>query len=192
MSTKRLILASTSPRRAQLLTEAGYAFEQVSPPFDDTHYPMSDLPPRLAVSGLAYLKMASVADSMQGQPAVILGCDTLVQLDDHALGKPTDADDARRMITSLSNREHQVATAVCICDAVSGRQEMLIDTTTVRLGPIPDIDGYIASGEWRGKAGGYNLGELRDRWPFEIIGDPTTVIGLPMQKLTPVLHRYLD
>ncbi|MBI1368922.1 MAG: septum formation protein Maf [Planctomycetes bacterium] len=179
----RLILASTSPRRTKLLDEAGIAHRCIAPPFDDSHFDVSHLKVRQAVATLAHMKAASVAELLDA--GLVLGADTLVSLDEHILGKPADADDARRMIGQLVGRTHAVLTGVCLIDAASGRERIFVDEAFVTIGPLDDaaIEAYIAGGQWQGKAGGYNLAELTDRWPITVEGDPATVVGLPMRRL---------
>ncbi len=185
-----LILASTSPRRAQLLREAGYTFEIVTPPYDDTEHSLDHLPAHLAAPALAQLKAASVADTLPR--GLVLGCDTLIALDDHRIGKPADAADARRILNILLGVTHQVVTAVCLIDCASRRQHIFTDIADVTIPALPpgELDRYLASGDWRGKAGGYNLAELQRRWGITVSGDPTTVIGLPMKRLAAELQHF--
>ena len=185
--SQSVILASTSPRRARLLREAGIAFETAAPPFDDGLIDLADTPVELAVRALAYMKAASVADGRDA--GRVIGSDTLVSLEGKAMGKPADEAAAREMLGSLVGRTHDVVTGVAVIDAATGACEVFSDTTRVGIVGFGDagLDAYLASGEWRGKAGGYNLAELEDRWRFEIDGDPTTVVGLPMRRLSDLL-----
>jgi septum formation protein len=195
-----IYLASTSPRRAGLLRDAGYAFEQVDPAFDDSGVDLHTAATPRAAEALAYLKAASVADraAMLGEPGVIVGSDTIVTLGNRQYGKPDDLDHARAMLGELTGRTHQVVTAVALIETPRAladadddaadrlpRQVLFHAVASVTIGRLDDADfeAYLASGQWRGKAGGYNLAELRDHWPFEIDGDPTTVVGLPMRAL---------
>lgn len=189
MENRPLILASSSPRRAQLLREAGYPFEQVTPPFDDSACALVLAPNELAAE-FALRKAASVA---QIRPAgIVLGCDTLLSIDGRAIGKPADVADARFILGLLFTRAHHAITAVSLLDAADGRKRSFIDTTqvTITAPGSSELDAYLASGQWRGKAGGYNLAELKDRWHFDIQGDPTTVVGLPMVRLEEELRRF--
>jgi len=186
-----LVLASASPRRRTLLRDAGYDFDVKEPPFDDGALDLSGIPPARATEALAYLKASVTADTVTD--AVVLGCDTLVAVDGRAMGKPTDVDHARRMLRALIGRSHEVISAVALVDAAGGAQRLFHDRTSVRIAPLPAdvLEAYLASGQWRGKAGGYNLAELRDTWPFDVVGDETTVIGLPMQRLEAELAGFL-
>lgn len=187
-----IVLASTSPRRAQLLREAGWAFEQRKPDYDDTHADLANAAPIRAAEALAYLKACSVADTRER--GIVVGSDTALILNDRMIGKPRDADDARAILEGLFDREHQVCTAVAIVDATDDRHLLFHDITTVAIAhPGPQaFETYLAAGEWRGKAGGYNLAELKDRWRFRITGDPTTVVGLPMQRLAALLPQFAN
>jgi septum formation protein len=186
-----LYLASTSPRRAKLLREAGWVFEQIDPAFDDTGIDLGPVNPVRAAEALAYLKAAGTADTLDR--GIVIGCDTIVTDGTRKIGKPRDAPHARAMLGSLIDASHQVVTAVALVDPVHHRL-LFHDTATVRIGPVDAdvLDAYLASGRWAGKAGGYNLAELADDWPFEVRGDPTTVIGLPMQRLADQLQRFCD
>jgi septum formation protein len=108
------------------------------------------------------------------------------------LGKPCDAADARDMLRAFRNASHETLTGVCLLDLVSGDLETLVDSARVTLGRISDdeIEDYVRSGQWKGKAGGYNLIERQQAgWPIECEGDPTTVMGLPMKRLKTLLHN---
>ena len=184
-----VVLASTSPRRAALLREAAVTFEAVSPPFDDSRVDLADTPPELATEALAYLKAASVA--AERDAGIVIGSDTLLRVDGRAVGKAADAAAARVMLKSLIGKTHEAVTGVALIDAASGRCEVFHDTTRVTILNLgdEDLDSYLDSEQWRGKAGGYNLAELADRWCFALEGDPTTVVGLPMERLSDALRR---
>ncbi len=188
---KPLYLASRSPRRARLLRDADWAFEQITPPFDDTGVDLGPASPVRAAEALAYLKAASAADTLDH--GIVIGCDTIVTEGQRKLGKPTDIDHARAMLESLFDRPHRVVSAVALVDPVHHRL-MFHDMATVTIARPreEDFDAYLAAGEWAGKAGGYNLGELADRWTFDIDGDESTVIGLPMHRLGEQLGRFRD
>jgi len=188
-----LTLASGSPRRAKLLTEAGYAFEQRRPPFDDSRVAIDDSNVETLASTLAHAKAMSVATAEPIPDGIVIGCDTLLCVDGEPIGKPTDADDARRILTALFDRTHEVVTAVCLVNLHQHREVIFTDKAQVRIAAVdePALGAYLDAGEWRDKAGGYNLDDLRDRWSIEVIGDPTTVIGLPMNKLAAELKRFI-
>jgi tetraacyldisaccharide 4'-kinase len=207
-----LVLASRSPRRAGLLREAGFDFITLDPPFNDPADPSGqaatlDADAADQARALAQAKAHSLlrdgglwrrlpAGSVRGT-ALILAADTIVV--DGAgrrLGQPTDRDEAAAMLDRLIDAEHVVVTGVCLLEAAPAgvvRQASWSDTTRVRIGPVDQstLAAYLDSGDWRGKAGAYNLGELQDRWPFEIVaGEPTTVVGLPMDRLRQALATW--
>lgn len=193
--TARLVLASTSPRRRQLLHEHGFVFEAVDPRIEDDDVARGRVPPGAWVTALAYLKAMAGVSRLADAPddrAVLLAADTVVVLDGELIGKPRDEDDAERMIVRLSRREHDVVTGVALVQPFAGRRTLFADRARVRVGdlPIERVRAYVASGAWRGKAGGYNLEDrLQDGWPVEHDGDPATVMGLPMGRLAPMLRR---
>eukprot|EP00752_Nemacystus_decipiens_P014062 g12498.t1 len=190
-SVPPLILASQSPRRAQLLTEAGVVFEQRSPPFADPDQPPSHLEADEAegyAQSLAMQKAQSLAVEMD-EPCLILAADTICVDDAFALvGKPRDPSHAEQMIRSFINTSHRVISGVVLIRLVSGERaeevESFADTATVTFGQVADeqLAAYLATDDWQGKAGGYNLFDRQAAgWPIEVSGDPTTVVGLPMR-----------
>lgn len=166
------------------------AYERVAPGFDDGGVDLSDAPAALAAEALAYIKAGGAARSLRN--GIILGADTVVVVGDRALGKPRDAQDARAMLSVLFDRPHRVITGVALIDAADHRCAIFHDTSGVliRHPGGEAFERYLEAGEWRGKAGGYNLGQLESRWRFDIDGDPTNVIGLPMKMLAEQLERF--
>lgn len=185
-----IYLASTSPRRAKLMREAGVAFEPIAPPFDDSTVDLGNTPAHLAVEALAYLKAASTAEVVDR--GIVIGSDTMLAVDDRAVGKPADRADAERMLSELIGRAHDALTGVALIDAETKRCAVFADRTRVTIENLGDetLDRYLDSGEWQGKAGGYNLAELADRWRLVVDGDPTTVVGLPMARLLEQLPHF--
>lgn len=175
MEETRLILASQSPRRRELLSLTGIPFEVDAPEVDET----CTLGARDAVLELSRRKALAAAARHPGK--VILASDTLVAVDDVPLGKPADEADAFRMLSSLSGRWHQVYTGVCVISAV-GDVYAEVDATDVRFGPMSDeaIRAYIATYEPMDKAGAYALQGIAGLWIEEIRGSHTNVIGLPL------------
>lgn len=197
-----LILASQSPRRAQLLAEAGFVFEQRSPPFEDPDQPSNDLNGYEAkdyACDLAMQKAQSLVDLLATESkaagAVILAADTICVDDAGALvGKPRNSDHAKAMIQSFIEAEHRVLTGVAMLHVGEDCEQHMVsfaDTATVRFGSVTDeqLDAYLATDDWQGKAGGYNLFDRQAAgWPIKVAGDPTTVVGLPMERLMPMLQ----
>ncbi len=175
-----LVLASASPRRQELLRNAGINFEVLP-----AHIPENALPGEAAkdcAERLAREKALVVA--RQRPQDCVLGADTVVvvggQYDGQLLGKPSDAADAARMLRLLSGREHQVITGVCL--VVSGQPTVASETTLVTVSELTekDIANYIASGEPMDKAGAYAIQGLASRWIPRIEGDYSNVVGLPV------------
>lgn len=175
MEETRLILASQSPRRRELLSLTGIPFEVDAPEVDET----CTLGARDAVLELSRRKALAAAARHPGK--VILASDTLVAVDDVPLGKPADEADAFRMLRSLSGRWHQVYTGVCVISA-TGDIHAEVDATDVRFGDMSDeaIRAYIATNEPMDKAGAYALQGIAGLWIEEIRGSHTNVIGLPL------------
>jgi septum formation protein len=188
-----LWLASASPRRRELLAEAGIDALVMPPDLDDANLspgPPGRVKPEHWAMAMAFLKARRVAlqllDRGGCQPGLILGADTICALGQRVLGKPRDAAHARDMLRSLRNAVHRTLTGVCLLHVPEGARRLWVDSAEVIFGPLSDqqTDSYVASGEWRGKAGAYNLQERIDAgWPIECRGDPTTVMGLPMRQL---------
>jgi septum formation protein len=179
-----LHLASQSARRRDLLTRHGIAHSASHPGIDDGLLLAGPVSPAHWVASLAYLKAA--AGLMEAGNLMVLGADTVCVKGERIIGQPLDADDARRILKLLENGSHEVVTGVALLWPGSSRREIFVDRATVHLGPIgvERIDAYVASGEWAGKAGAYNLSErLAAGWPVRCDGDPSTVMGLPMQAL---------
>ena len=194
MSFPKFILASRSPRRRDLLRERGYRFEVVPPPLAEPPSTGGISAPIQLAEALAYFKARSVFAARPDR--VVLGSDTLVALDDDIFGKPADANDARRMLHRFSGTRHRVITALALLAPPPGPDEyerrlLAADTTYVtmrRLEPA-EIDGYIASDEWRDKAGAYAIQESGDAFVEKIEGSLTNVIGLPMELLERMLRQ---
>lgn len=195
-----LILASQSPRRKQLLSEAGFVFEQRSPPFADPDQPPDHLRGHEATAyaaALAEQKAASLAEQLPG-PALILAADTIcVDEAGDLIGKPRDRVHARAMVRSFIDAEHRVITGVALLRVGGDGSAMqsFADVAVVRFGSVSSeqLDTYLATEDWQGKAGGYNLFDRQAAgWPIEVEGDPTTVVGLPMKRLLPMLNKRMQ
>lgn len=187
-SIQPLILASSSPRRRKLLAEAGLRFEALAPAVAEPARQVVPGTPRQQAEALAFFKARSVRD--QHPDAWVLGADTLVALGSRSLGKPADADEARTMLHDLSHSRHAVITGLALLGP--RRQRWLVsDITWVTMRPMSpaDIEAYIASGEWQGKAGAYAIQETADRYVERIDGSWSNVVGLPMELLGRLLAR---
>jgi len=178
------VLASRSPQRVRLLQEAGFVFDCDPADVDESNVP-SGLSPEQTAKYLALVKAKKVAERHPDR--IVLGADTIVALNDQQLGKPEDADHARLMLSALSGTSHRVVTGVAIV-APSGGESVDHVVTTVSMRPLlpEEVDRYIASGQWKDRAGGYGM---QDDDPFVSIagGSRSNVIGLPIERTIEML-----
>lgn len=177
----RLVLASASPRRQELLRDAGYAFDVVPADIDESDYPPTLSPADLA-EHLALAKARTVAERFTKQDdVVVLAADTVVASNDQPLGKPEDPDDARRMLRLLGGTTHAVITGVAVVRRAANLVVNARVVSSVHMRQLTDaeVDAYVASNDWHGKAGGYGI---QDDDPFvtRIAGCHTNIVGLPM------------
>ena len=172
----RLVLASASPRRAELLKAAGFTFEVLPPLVDEA--PRIAEPPREYTLRVARDKAGSA--SAYHPDDAILAADTIVVIGDQILGKPAGSDDATRMLQLLSGAEHIVQTAVVL--RVGGREWSDLASTRVRFAPLAtdEITWYVATGEPVGKAGAYAIQGYAARFVQWIEGSWSNVVGLPV------------
>jgi septum formation protein len=179
----RLVLASASPRRRELLGRAGLDPEVIPADVDETQRPGEE--PLAYVRRLAAEKARTVAARLADPDSrPILAADTIVHLDDgrspSVLGKPDHADEARAMLTRLQSRRHRVVTAYQIVYRGQERGRAVETWVTFRpLKPV-EIEGYVGSEEWRGKAGGYAIQGLAGAFVRAVDGSYTNVVGLPL------------
>jgi septum formation protein len=183
----RFILASASPRRQALLRDAGYVFE-VDPPEVDETPPPGLLPSKVALH-LAQVKATAVA--ARHPDDVVLAADTVVAFGDTMLGKPVDAADARKMLKLLSGTTHIVITGVCVTrvsEPAFFKSTRVMSAVKMRQMTPGEIDRYVESKEWEGKAGGYGI---QDKDPFVVrqSGSHTNIVGLPMSAARQLLEE---
>lgn len=178
------------------MRDAGFTFDKADPPFNDPPQPDQSHPgpPAALAAHLAEQKALSLRPYLQQHPkALILAADTICVTDKGQLiGTPADRDDARRMIQHFINHTHAVVTGVALLTINMEAPLTLTDETRVALGPLnsAQLEEYLDTNTWRGKAGAYNLFERQAAgWPLTVTGDPTTVVGLPMRKLLPALAQ---
>jgi septum formation protein len=189
----RLILASASPARSDLLQRAGYRFE-VRPAHIDEPSSAGFSDPRTFVQHLAWLKAADVARNLPAQltanPSLVLAADTVGWLYGQAIGKPADETDARRILRLLSGTQHELWTGVCLWRLPDQTQISWQEVSRVAMKPMndTDLDLYLRSRLWQGCSGAYAIQETGDPYVQVIQGSMTNVIGLPMETLAAVLH----
>jgi septum formation protein len=182
----KLILASRSPRRRDLLLEAGYPLEVVPP--DETaegEHASGETPARL-VARLAYQKAANVAARIAS--GLIVGCDTVVECDGRILGKPVGEDNAREMLGLLRGRRHRVLSGLCVWRKPERDPDVRVAETSLFMDPLSDaqIAEYVASGAWEGKAGAFGYQD-RLGWVHVVTGSESNVVGLPLELLEEML-----
>lgn len=183
-----LVLASASPRRRELLHDAGFDFEVHPADIDEDDHPSSLLPGDLA-EWLAGEKASFIARKFQR--SVVLGADTVVAFGDQVLGKPEDADHARQMLRLLGGTTHMVITGIAVVRHCDHRRttSRVMSAVSMRTLTADEIEQYVASNEWQGKAGGYGI---QDNDPFvtRASGSYTNVVGLPMDETQRLLEEY--
>ncbi len=182
-----LILASQSPRRSEILREAGISFVVRPANVDETFLPAES--PDDYVKRVAQQKAAAI----EADPAdVVLGADTVVVIDGQILGKPLNHADALRMLEALSGREHEVLTGICIRRGT----DTVIDLATTRVWFLPlahkDVEEYVATGEPMDKAGAYAIQGLASKFIERIDGSYSNVVGLPIELVREHLRKYRD
>jgi len=185
-----LILASRSPRRKALLREYGYEFEVLPPPLDEPDHLATGLLPSQRAEALSFFKARSVAERIDA--GVILGGDTIVALDNRLFGKPADRADARRILCDLSGTTQQVITGVTLLDASTGMRVIEHDCTAVTMKQLSDdeLEAYLDTGAWIGKAGAYGIQDRGDAFITRVEGSFTNVVGLPMELVIRLLAEW--
>jgi septum formation protein len=185
-----LILASASPRRRELLQNAGIAFTVEASEINES--PLAGESPRACAERLAREKALTIF--AKRPKSCVLGADTVVFVDGLILGKPADVADAVRMLRSLSGRTHQVITGVCLVGSPNGAQfeDVRSETTLVTMEALTneDILAYVATGEPMDKAGSYAIQGVASRWISRIEGDYFNVVGLPVARVFQMLREH--
>ena len=184
----KLILASSSPRRAQILRDAGISFTVISSAVDETPY--ANEAPQEMVQRLADAKADLVAARSVGS-AIIVAADTVVVLDKQILGKPRSTDEARRMLEMLSGRTHSVITGVSMVRLPEMDRRQFVETTLVHFARLTaeDLKQYLATGEPFDKAGAYAIQGHAGRYIPRIEGCYFNVVGLPVAHVVAALHE---
>lgn len=188
---KKIILASNSSRRRELMAEAGFCFQvlpadsNVETVYDSENF----VSPTEFVCQEALMKAQNVAARFPNEDLVVIGCDTVAVCQGEILGKPADRADAKRMLTMLSGSEHEVISGLCLLNpAVPEAQILEPVVTRLVMDPISDemLQSYLNSGKWEGKAGAFGYQDGND-WLRILSGTESNVVGLPMERLTEIL-----
>ncbi len=186
----RLILASGSPRRAELLAAAGYRFS-IDPPAEGAECGICsrETAPEM-VARLAYQKAADVAARYTS--GLLLAADTLASCLGQILGKPSNREHAAQMLRMLSGRDHSVFTGICLWDVQSGKRTVDVTKTGMRMAELsPEtLDQYLESMKWEGKAGAFGYQDGNDWLTITDGGSESNVVGLPMERLAELLNRF--
>jgi len=197
-----IILASASPRRRQLLAQAGYKFTSVRPnidesrPFgrggDESVFLTDAISPCEYAKRLALAKAKNVAE--KHPDCLVIGADTIVDFSGQIIGKPKNAKEAEQITKKLFSKPHKVITAIAIVRISDGIEVVESDSTTVYPKKLTNeqIAKHIKSGSWRDKAGAYAIQETDDEFIKKIDGSLTNVMGLPMELMKRLLKRFID
>lgn len=182
-----IILASASPRRRQLLAEAGYEFTVVESDVDESAFPTEGIDVCEYAERLAFAKADSVA--RKHPDSLVIGTDTVVDCRGRIIGKPADAKEAQQITEKLFSTPHKVITGVAIVRLCDGTELVESDTTAVypRKMTAEQVAAHIKGGSWRDKAGAYAIKEAGDEFIERIDGSLTNVMGLPMELLESML-----
>lgn len=177
----RLILASTSPRRREILALLGLAFEVVAPPFEERV--SDDLPIEKEVLDFALGKARSVA--AQFSRSLVIGGDTMIDLEGKKIGKPADRADARRILSALAGKIHRIYTSVALCDGAGGPGMQTVEKVSVRMRPFAgaEIERYLDCREYEDKAGAYSIQGEGRKLIEAIEGDYLAAVGMPLRAL---------
>jgi septum formation protein len=197
-------LASGSPRRRELLAEAGYEFEVIPPAEGVECGVCSESGPAGLVAEFAYRKAAAVVHQLEQSqhidpqspapspqpPLIVLAADTVAECDGFILGKPRDEAGARQMLRQLSGREHRVLTGVCLWPLGQEKPAIRVAVSKLRMDSLTDkqLDEYLSSGAWEGKAGAFGYQD-RLGWVHITDGSESNVVGLPMELLAEMMEE---
>lgn len=184
----KLILASASPRRAEILRDAGIAFEAFATHVDEARREGESV--EELVRRLAEAKARAAMAHVSG-PSIMIGADTEVVVEGQVLGKPADAADARRMLTLLAGRTHEVVTGLALIRLPDGTLRVEYETTRVTFAPLneQEIEAYVASGEPFDKAGAYAIQGRGGRYVTRVEGCYFNVVGVPLARLYRMLRE---
>ena len=176
----RLVLASTSPRRRQILALLGVPFEVIAPEFEERI--SAHLPADQEVLGFALGKAQSVATKHPG--SIVIGSDTMIELSGEKIGKPADREDARRILRALSGKTHRIFTSVALVDS-GERGIMNVETVSVEMRRYTEeeIENYLRSGESDDKAGAYSIQGQGSDLIKSICGDYLAAVGMPLRRI---------
>lgn len=186
-----MILASASPQRKKLLEKAGFEFEVVVSLVDESLFEQNGISASAYTEILARAKAFEVAKKYPD--ALVLGCDSVVAIDDDIIGKPKDEFDAENIVRRLFAKEHRVVSGVAIISLEHGISEVFSESTIIHPKKLSELQirSHIKSGDWKDKAGGYGIQDCADEFIDSIEGSFSNVMGLPMEKTGQILKGLL-
>lgn len=189
-TARRIVLASASPRRADLLRQVVAEFETVPPPVREPDLPPRAAAPACLAEAMSYFKASSVAGGQS--EALIVAADTIVAVGDRLFGKPRDEADARRILSALQGTWQDVITGVTVLEVPGGERLIRHARTRVHMRPMTDaeLDDYLQTGQWRGKAGAYGIQDEGDRFIDRVEGSRSNVVGLPVELVREMLAAF--
>ena len=191
MKPMKLILASSSPRRAEVLRDAGIPFEVRAADVDETRRPGESA--RAMVARLAEAKARTASQMLRGEKdGVVIGADTVVEMGGEIYGKPRDAAHAHEMLAALSGRTHEVLSGIFLLRLPDGGVRSAVESTSVTFSLLDraEIESYIATGEPMDKAGAYAIQGRAGRYITKIEGCYFNVVGLPLARLHALLSEF--
>ena len=186
----KMILASQSPRRHSLLTEAGYSFEVNAPDDSVERGVCSSCSPEELVLESALLKAKAIAE--QVDEGLVLAADTVAECKAEILGKPVDREHAEKMLRLMSGQQHQVLTGVCLWHRPSDKYSLHLEQTVLRMDPLSDsqLEQILDSDNWVGKAGAFGFQDGLD-WVHIESGLESNVVGLPVERLPELIDELM-
>lgn len=187
---RELILASSSPRRRQLLGEWRYRYRVVEPDESaECGICSRETPPEM-VARLAYQKAANVIGKLERE-GLVVACDTVAECVGIVLGKPSHREHAREMLCRLRGREHRAYSGLCLWDKATSQRCVQVDVSSLRMEEISDatLEAYLDSEQWMGKAGAFGFQD-GPPWIEHLSGSATNIVGLPMERLAEMLARF--
>jgi septum formation protein len=187
----KIILASSSPRRAEILRNAGIQFENCATQIDEAALPGETAPAMVARLAEAKARAAAAQLDSRASELIVVGADTTVELNDEILGKPSDSENAREMLVKLSGRTHRVLTGIFLLRLPGHSTRAAVECSRVTFASLSEkeIDAYVATREPLGKAGAYAIQGFAGRYIPKIEGSYSNVVGLPLAKLYALLRE---
>jgi septum formation protein len=187
----KIILASSSPRRAEILRNAGIPFEICATHIDEAALPGETAHAMVARLAEAKARAAAAQLDSHASELTVVGADTTVELNDEILGKPSDSENAREMLAKLSGHTHHVLTGIFLLRLPGHSTRAAVECSAVTFASLneKEIDAYVATGEPLGKAGAYAIQGFAGRYIPKIVGSYSNVVGLPLAKLYALLRE---